>query len=321
MSSSPSDPAVIIIASALLPLFVKELPPQMAQAWQAAWSDNQLPALKLLRQAHVAHRQTLPVHSPCTPHEAAYAQAMHWPDQQGLLPFAAECAANMGLSCPADHGWAFIDAVHWQINQGQVQLRSAGLVTPEEDQAMLQAMRPYVGEDGIHLHPVTPGRWLAHATHFKQLPSVSLNRVLEQDVAYWLDPDSVAAQSPAQRLLRRLQNEMQMLLYTHPLNDHRSVTINSFWWSGTGDLPSTAVSPRVVLNTDLQAALAAQDPQAWCALWKHMAQEVMSPGLLAGHRLVLCGEDRHITLQSPSTGLWHMLASWLPRPSLQQVLS
>ena len=321
MSQRPSDQPVTIIASALLPLFVKELPPQMAQTWQAAWSDTRDPAIKALRQAQVIDRHTLPALSPCTPHEAAYAQAMHWPDQQGLWPFAAECAAQRGISCPAEHGWAFLDAVHWQISQGQVQLHSAGLVTPEEDQAMLQAMRPYVEEDGIHLHPLTPGRWLAHATHFKQLPSVSLSRVLDQDVAYWLDPDSVAAQSPSQRLLRRLQNEMQMLLYTHPLNDHRPVPINSFWWSGTGDLPPSSPTQAVVLNTDLQAALAAQDPQAWGALWRQLAHDVMLPALQAGQRLVLCGEDRAIGLQSRSTGLWQGLKTWLPRPSLQQVLT
>jgi hypothetical protein len=38
--------------------------------------------------------------------------------------------------------------------------------------------------------------------------------------------------------LRRLQNEMQMLLYTHPVNERRIArglpAVNSFWISGTG---------------------------------------------------------------------------------------
>lgn len=321
MSQRSSDPPVTIIASALLPLWLKEQPPQMTQAWQLAWRDNRHPAVGALRQAQVVQRQQRPVYSPCTPQEAAFALAKQWPDQPGLLPFAAECAAQQGLACPADHGWAFIDAVNWQINQGQVQLQSAGAVTTAEDQAMFEAMQPYFKEDGIHLHPLSPGRWLAHATHFKQLKSVSLARVLNQDVAYWLDPDSVAGQSPSQRLLRRLQNEMQMLLYTHPLNDHRPIPINSFWWSGTGDLPSAKPDQVVVLNTDLHAAFTAQDPQAWCAMWLQIADKVMAPALLAGHRLVLCGEDRMIGLQRPSRGLWQGLTTWLPKPALTKVLA
>lgn len=325
MPLSPLAPPVTIIACALLPLYLKEQPPQMAQAWHAAWSkplDAGLQAsLQQIRQAQVSQRQHFAPDSPCTPHEWAYAQAMGWPPSADLLPFAAACAARQGLTCPATQGWAFIDAVHWEINQGQVQLRAVGEVSPEEDQTMLQAMRPYFEEDGITLHAWSPGRWLAHASHFKQLPSVSLDRVLGQDVAYWLDPDSVAAQSPAQRLLRRLQNEMQMLLYTHALNDHRAVPINSFWWSGTGDLPTSEPAHAVLLNTDLQTAFATQDAARWAATWQQLAQDLMAPALQTGQRLVLCGEDRCIGLQAPSHGLWQRLKMRLSQPALHEVLA
>ena len=324
MPQRPLDQPITIIASALLPMFLQEHLPQMAQAWESAWTHAASPAiqdsLQVLRRSQVMQRHTLPSHSRCTPHEWAYAQALQWPCEQGLLPFAAEHAALLGLSCAADQGWAFIDLVHWEVNQGQVHLSSAGVVTPDEDQAALQAMKPYFEEDGIELQALRPGRWLAASRHFKQLPSVTLSRVLDHDVAYWLDPDSVAAQSPSQRLLRRLQNEMQMLLYTHPINDHRPVPINSFWWSGTGDWAQPH-NTQVVLNTDLQAPFAAQNPKAWGVVWQQLAQELMAPALLAGHRLVLCGEDRHIGLQSPPTGLWQGLKTLLPRPVLKKVLA
>jgi hypothetical protein len=325
MSQSPLDQPVTIIASALLPLYLQDAPASMAQPWHAAWSMATPAAvqssLRLLRQAQVVEQHRLPLQSPCTPHELAYAQARRWPLTKGLLPFAAQQAALQGLTGPADEGWAFVDLVHWAVNQGQVQLRSAGEVSPSEDLAMRQAMQPYFQEDGIDLHPFTPGRWLARSSHFKNLPSVSLSRVLGQDVAYWLDPDSVAAQTPSQRLLRRLQNEMQMLLYTHPINDHRPIAINSFWWSGTGDLPATPSDAPVVLHTDLQTAFAAQDPAQWALAWQQLAQARMAPALLAGHRLVLCGEDRYIGLQSPSHGLWQSLKNLLPQPALKAKLA
>ena len=62
------------------------------------------------------------------------------------------------------------------------------------------------------------------------------------------------------RSLRRLQNEMQMLLYRHPVNDARAaqrrLTVNSFWISGTGTLPSGAVdkSDTMSVQHSLEAA-------------------------------------------------------------------
>ena len=50
------------------------------------------------------------------------------------------------------------------------------------------------------------------------------------------------------RTLRRLQQEMQMLLYTHAVNEERArgglLPVNSFWASGTGALPAEHAAPR-----------------------------------------------------------------------------
>jgi hypothetical protein len=253
------------------------------------------------------------------PHEWALAQALSWPMQAGLLGWAAHTAQQQGLSCPREHGWAFIDLVHWRVDQGQVHLHHPGAVTMADDQALLHSMTPYFLEDGIHLHALEPGRWLAHSVHFKHLPSASLDQVMGRSMAAWLNSDELAQQNPTQRLLRRLQNEMQMLLYTHPVNDQRAISLNSFWWSGTGEAPPPSNS-EVTLHTDLRDAYLAQDPQAWGQQWQRVMHEVMLPALHQGE-LVLCGEQHMVHLQMPPNNLWQRMKNLLPSQTLHEVLA
>jgi hypothetical protein len=78
---------------------------------------------------------------------------------------------------------------------------------------------------------------------FDGLPTASLDRVIGRNIDRWL-PDTAPA-----RLLRRLQNEVQMVLHTHALNDEREAarpmpTVNSVWLSGCGRLPDGALGRR-----------------------------------------------------------------------------
>jgi hypothetical protein len=77
-------------------------------------------------------------------------------------------------------------------------------------------MKRYFEEDGITLHPLTNGTWLAFGEVFKDLPTASLERVAGTTIDPWMPQQEHA------KHLRRLQNEMQMLLYTHAVNDSRS---------------------------------------------------------------------------------------------------
>ena len=97
---------------------------------------------------------------------------------------------------------------------------------------LLAAMEPYFAEDGITLTYQAPLRWLARGELFRTLPTASLDRVIGQTIDRWMPAGD------AGRSLRRLQQEMQMLLYTLPLNDARQrgglLPVNSFWASGSG---------------------------------------------------------------------------------------
>lgn len=264
------------------------------------------------------------------PHERAWAKAVGWPAQDGCLPWAARAAAESGLAASdAAKGWAFINLCNWHVSNGQVTLGDPAYLQIDEatDDTLLKAMQNFFAEDGIRLHPYKPGQWLAQSHLFVELPTASLDRVIGRNIDPWLVGSHVAADalSPAAKLLRRLQNEMQMLLYTHPVNEGRGLTINSFWVHGTGALsPTTRAEPKVI-HTLRESALQ-QDLMGWLEAWQHVDAHVIAPmlaRLAAGEpqRLVLCGEHEFHVYDSAAPTLWQRVRTHFAPTSLDTVLA
>lgn len=246
-------------------------------------------------------------------HERALARLLGWVESSadlndGLLPWAAWEHAQQLHASPANaavtatKAWAIVTPCHWSMGREHATLAdpSALALTASDAKTLLAAMQPYCQEDGITLHYLTPTKWLAEGDVFRGLPTASLDRVLGRDVDPWL---------PAGRsgkLLRRLQNEMQMLLYTHPVNEaraqRRQLPVNSLWFSGTGDLPSGFDSARAMqvqkeIDTPRSLAQAALggDWIAYGAAWAELDAK-QGRDLLAQQNagktvhLTLCGE-------------------------------
>lgn len=240
-----------------------------------------------------------------TPHERALARALKLPVTDGLVPWAALQATQIGLARPAGSAWAFITPCHWQVGTNQIAMSGQALpdFSAQESQALLAAMRPYFEEDGIALHFEQPERWLACGPVFEGLTTASLDRVVGRNVENWIPRSAPAAP------LRRLQNEMQMLLYTHPVNDARAargvLPVNSFWLSGTGTLPDPLPTPPPatvpIVASTLRVAALNEDWATWAKAW-HALDAHECAALLAAldqkpegaHRtaiqLTLCGE-------------------------------
>jgi hypothetical protein len=280
---------------------------------------------KLLQGMKHVHTDTGDVHSLSPPHERVLAAAWGLPHAtDGLIPWAARDADEAGL--PAGRAWALITPCHWTMGREHATLTDpAGLaLTADEAHTWVAAMQPYFDTEGITLHLITPGRWLAEGEVFRDLPTASLDRVLGRNVDAWL-PDKTTAGS-----LRRLQNEMQMLLYTHPLNDARSAarqrTVNSFWLSGSGALPATSLPAAAADNAtptlprSLAQAVFSDDWAAYAAAWAALdAGEVAQ--LLARQtagdavRITLCGESHAQTFASAPISLVQRISNlFSPKP-------
>ena len=252
------------------------------------------------------------------PHERALAQALGWPElADGLMPWAAQQASALGL--PTQGPWGQVRLCHWAMGREQASLSDPSLlrISDAESRALMADMAPYFAADGLQLHHLRPGLWLAQGESM-DLPTASLDRVIGRDVDPWL-PDGASA-----RLLRRLQGEMQMLLYTHPINEaragRRELPINSVWFSATGRLPAPARPPKAVhLTRRLAPAALAGDAAAYAQAWIELDRELVQP-LLARQQageaiaLTLCGERGYLTLEPAPGGMMARLGRLL-RPS------
>ena len=303
---------------------------------QQALRSLQLPSLAALLPLLRTISETPGAEDDLSPlHERMHARALGWPEVDGLLPWAALEAQQAGLPA-GDSGWAWITPCHWQINADHVAMEHPDhlALSAGESEALRAAMQPYFAEDGITLHPVhdplLPRRWLAQGDILRGLPTASLARACGAKVDAWM-PRAAQARS-----LRRLQNEMQMLLYRHPVNDARAAqrrrSVNSFWISGTGSLPApnpaaaaplhaTSDSPmdsslqlhlHTSLLTPLQAAALRDDAIAWTQAWQALDDGPVA-GLVVRARagqpltLTLCGDRIATTFALDTTSWWRRL--------------
>lgn len=283
-------------------------------AAQLALGTLNLPHLeRLLARLDAAGRLEGDDYDLSPPHEKLLAQLRGWPVVDGLLPLAAEAARADGLHPQAGEGWALLSPSHWRVGTEQVSLHNPADLQLDEatSRAVFEAVRPLFEEasgantgheSGWQLHWGAPARWYAVHPSLAHLPSASLDRVIGRNVDLWLNQHP--AQAALLRRLRRLQAEVQMLLYTHPLNDAREAAglqaINSFWLSGSGAALAAGTHPLpadLQVDDRLRTPALAEDWASWAEAWAALDRELM-PALLqraqAGQpvRLSLCGE-RH----------------------------
>ncbi len=290
-------------------------------------------ALKALQLPHL--QRLLALLAPCPaddiegseedfspPHERALARHLGLPaGADGTTPWAA-----WQQHAPPDEAWACVTPCHWLIGLDRVTLADpAQLQLGEpESRALLQVLAPWFAQDGIELAWDQPTRWLARGAPLQGLACASLSRAVGRDVRAWLPPP---ASAPA---LHRLQSEVQMLLYTHPLNDERArrglAPVNAFWLHGAGALaqpPATVALPG--MPQQLLAAALREDWPAWAQAWRELdAGPVarLAARAAAGQpvRLTLCGERAARAWATAPGGLWRRISSVFRRQPLSSLL-
>jgi hypothetical protein len=233
------------------------------------------------------------------PHEHALALALGWQGDDGLLPWAARLAQADGLAV-GNQAWGLLTPAHWHVGTDQVSLADPQnlLLDDSSARAFFDVMQGQFSSEGFALHCAAPTRWYVSHDSLRGLATPSLDRVIGRNVDAWL------GKQPAMRQIRRLQSEVQMLLYTHPLNDERIarglLPVNSFWLSGCGVHQATsALSPTV--DERLRAPALADDWAAWSKAW-----QTLDDGPLAQQditRLTLCGERGWVAFENQPRSL------------------
>jgi hypothetical protein len=241
-----------------------------------------------------------------TPHERVLAKALGWRVQaDASLPWAARQAAAGGIDVGTT-AWGLITPVHWRVGADAIHLadpRSLGL-DEAASRALFGAVQPLFESEGFTLAWAAPLRWYASHPDFAALQTASLDRVVGRSIDRWLPATDNA------RLVRRLQNEVQMLLYTHPINTEReatgALTVNSFWLSGCGALQRDAKHV-VQVDDRLTAPALAEDWPAWSAAWRALDASMLPTRPL--QLLTLCGERSALTFERAEQRLWQRVVS------------
>lgn len=240
------------------------------------------------------------------PHERVLATALGWHvDDQTPLPWAARQAAADGIDV-GTAAWGLITPVHWRVGADAVHLADPRALALGEaaSRALFGAVQPLFEGEGFALAWGAPLRWHASHDDFATLQTASLDRVVGRAIDRWLPAADTA------RRVRRLQNEVQMLLHTHPINAEReaagALAVNSFWLSGCGVLQRDA-KYNVQVDDRLSAPALGEDWPAWLAAWRALDASMLPTRPL--QTLTLCGERSALTFERAEQRLWQRVVS------------
>lgn len=138
---------------------------------------------------------------------------------------------------PGDGYWLQAEPVHIQLQRDRLVLIGAAHLglTPAEAASLTASLNRHFAEDGLSFSATQPGSWHLHLSAPAAIETRPLDEAIGRDVRHLLPGGAEAGR------WHSLINEMQMLLYTHEINQAReqrnALTINSIWPWGGGTLP------------------------------------------------------------------------------------
>jgi hypothetical protein len=168
-------------------------------------------------------------------------------DQPG---FAAAAMRGFGLQ-PDAGTWFIVNPAHINIARSHLTMadpRYLGLLE-EESRALFDAAKPSFDEAGYGLEYGDAATWFMRTDDWAGMDTASPDAALGMNLTDWMPT------GPRALAYRKLQNEVQMVWFTHPANAARAArrlqAVNAFWpWSGTTTSADSVVSADNVVNAD-----------------------------------------------------------------------
>lgn len=247
------------------------------------------------------------------PWEMAFADALGIPSDEGMMPWAAFDTQTLNQPC------AWVHPCHLDVGMTDMVMQPTDRLrlSDAESRELHTLIAPYFEQDGITLKYHSATRWLALGEQFGDYESASLARVQGRSINDFL-PD--AGEFPQALKLSRLQAEVQMLLYTHPISEARQSrglpAVNSFWLDGAGQLDAMPASAAPV-KLELRLRDAMHSETAYAAAWRSLCDEWAQ--LDARTTITLCGEKAAITLQQQKSSFFTKFLSKIGRSTIQNM--
>jgi len=188
---------------------------------------------------------------------------------RGDTPIAAVSAAFDGL---AEGYWLRADPVHLRLQRDQLLLLAHSEISAEEAVQMCASLNEHFAGQGMEFFAPHPQRWYVRLDSLPDIRTRPISQVIGGDVRRALPTGADAAH------WHRVFNEIQMLLFAHPINESRDergeLTVNSVWLWGAGH--SDGVSPQKNCGSassdevlvEMLAAAASVPYSAWAGQWQ-----------------------------------------------------
>jgi hypothetical protein len=157
---------------------------------------------------------------------------------------------------PGDATWACVQPVHVRIAHDHlVLIDPASLELADADAATLYTIaRPLIEELGVRIEAPTPQRWYLSSEAFGTLAGASPLRASGRNIEIWLPHEAHSGQRS--RAWMKVQNEVQMAWFEHPVNEAREArglpAVNSIWFHAQGALHAVT-SPYARVRSDAAA--------------------------------------------------------------------
>ena len=213
-------------------------PPELAADLVRALQAPSLAAL-LARTSHDSHA-TFDDDARALPHELWLARELGL--SQTHAAFAAAAMRGFGL-VPNGGGWLILHPAHIEIARSHLALHDTRKLqlSDADARALFDCALPLFAELGHTLLYGDARTWFLRADGWDQLETSTPDAVRGMNLG-----DAMPAGAQA-RAFRRLQNEVQMLWFAHPVNTARAqrglAAVNAIWpWGSGANVSATALS-------------------------------------------------------------------------------
>ncbi|OMG74696.1 regulator [Burkholderia ubonensis] len=213
------------------------------------------PALeKLLSRASLVERVAGEDFQRTLPHERWLAR--QFGAAQGNAADEAPLAPYMLLADggdPGDQAWACVEPVHVEIAHDHLVLVDPAALELEDGEAaaLLAVARPLIEELGVRLEAPRPHRWYLSSEQLRHLAGAAPLRASGRNIEIWLPHEAHTGERS--RIWMKLQNEVQMAWFQHPVNEAREArglpAVNSIWFHAQGALKPVGRPFARVLST------------------------------------------------------------------------
>lgn len=282
--------------------------PEFAKELARSLNTPALAALLSRTSSHRLHPFDFAVRA--LPHEVWLARALGL-EQAGQPAFAA--AAMRGFGLDAGEGtWFIVSPAHIEIARSHLMMPDLRRLQLDdaESRALFEAARPYVEESGHQFVYGDARTWFLRADAWAGMDTAT------PDTAVGMNLTDYLPTGPHALAYRKLQNEIQMLWYTDPVNAAREArrqpAVNAFWlWSGAtvaAVVPAQAGTHAEHPQSRGQRTIATFDTTGWLkALGTRTVDAPASVLDIPGDTLLVCGSAAAPAIAADWSGWLHAM--------------